>query len=195
MPSLIVEMTPEQQASCILDEWRANIDLYKFHDGLKHQRITHIITIQTALFALCGFLIRETAGSGLPFLPLFVVAAATSSLILVWNYRRMDLRARAYVDTVKARLLLLEREWNDTFSGHSLSTFHEQWRVLVAHDESQVDRYLAIRSHPRGAKNDPFAKRLRTPAAHVGEERAFSIFICLWLIVLIIGVWQLAATL
>jgi len=172
----------------IMDEWKANIDLQKFHDNVKHQRISHFLSIQVALLAVGGLLIKESAGHALAWLALLLPAVVGASLAQA--YLGMDLRARAYIDVVKGRLLLLEDEWNGIHPSSPLTTYTDQ-RLLLSPTSTQpllreqrLIEYETVRMY--GAA-DTLRAQLEAPVAHIGERRLFRVFVVLWITAAIIA--------
>ncbi len=43
----------------------------------------------------------------------------------------MDKRAKAFVDTIKSKLLIIENNWKDKFPNSAFSTYKEQFAILV----------------------------------------------------------------
>ena len=161
----------------ILEEWKINVDLQKFHDQLKQQRFTHFLAIQTAFFGIYALLIRESYVQCELGLSLISTATSITALIIVSQISKMDRRARAFIDVVKSRLLLLESEWNNLYPNNKLATYSEQFDVLVRHEESTIERYISCRDL---GNQDGLLKYIKEAAAHKGEENIIKTFNILW---------------
>ncbi|MBI3119820.1 MAG: hypothetical protein HYZ00_14090, partial [Candidatus Hydrogenedentes bacterium] len=170
----------ENPETRLLEEWKANNDLAKFHEDLKQKRFAYFLTIQTAFLAIFGLLARETLGDLNPVRLLGLVVVSVPALFIASYFIRIDARARAYVDTVKGKLLLIEEEWRQLFPTNHFSTYKQQFAILVHRKPEMIDKYLAV----RGLVVDPFATLINTKAAHVGEETILRLFQWLWGILL-----------
>lgn len=174
-----------------IEEWKANNELFKWHEDLKQKRFTHFLTLQTALLAICGVLIKDAItikfSDATQILMFFVIYSMLSlpSIFLGYQFLNMDKRARAYVDTVKAKLLIIESNWMKKFPEESFSTYSEQFSTLVHRDEYVVSLYTNARGI--GA-NDPYIRRIKSGAAHIGEEYVIRFFIALWIVLSILPV-------
>lgn len=173
----------------ILDEWRANIDLHKFHDAIKHQRITHFLTAEAALVALAGLLLKESIGARSGVWAV-VLLPATVGFVLARIYRNMDARARAYVDVVKARLLILEAQWNEQMPTSKLSTYTDQWQLLVCGVSSSegADKLAEYEAARRLGDRDILRKQLEARGAYLGEKRLFTLVSWLWILLVAAGI-------
>src|SRR6185295_7541283 len=116
-------------ANRILEEWRANIQLYIHHDNLKQERIRHFLTMQGALFAFVGLATKE-AIEGKTFLTtitflLFSIGIYFIGLFLVRAWKGMDDRARKFTLFERGCLRDLENQWNTLLPNDSkgLSTY------------------------------------------------------------------------
>lgn len=182
----------EKPETRLLEEWKANNDLFKFHEDLKQKRLAYFLTIQTAFLALFGLLGRETLEELDPVRLLGLVVVSVPPLFIASFFGRIDARARAYVDTVKGRLLLIEEEWRQLFPTNHFETYAQQFAILVHREPAIIAKYLAV----RGLVTDPFAKLIHAKAAHVGEETILQLFLWLWSILLVLAVtglcWSLA---
>lgn len=174
-----------------IEEWKANNELFKWHEDLKQKRFTHFLTLQTALLAICGVLIKDIATTKfLDFSQILMFSAiyfmlSLPSIFLGYQFLNMDQRARAYVDTVKAKLLIIENNWMKRFPTESFSTYSEQFSTLVHRDEYVVSLYRDARGI---GVNDPYVRRIKSGAAHVGEEYIIRFFIVLWVVLSILPV-------
>lgn len=169
----------------LLEEWKVNNDLFKFHEDLKQKRFSYFITIQTAFIALYGILLKETLLEENILIPLALLALVFPPLFIVAKYAAMDKRARVYVDTIKGKLLLIENYWKEKYPANCFSTYSEQFDVLVHRKMEIVDCYIAV----RGLKEkDPFRDRIYSKAAHIGEEKVFLMFKVFWLFFLVTAV-------
>lgn len=167
------------------EEWKANNDLYKWHEDLKQKRFSYFLTIQTAFVALYGLVLKELLVEESILLSVFLLFVAFPPLIIVCIYSLMDKRARSYIDTIKAKLLLIEKSWAEAGSKESFSTYTEQFEVLVHRKQKTVELYLEIRGI---GPTDPFVELIRTKAAHLGEEKLFFMFKFLWLVFIIVAI-------
>ncbi|HJW85177.1 MAG TPA: hypothetical protein VJ440_00910, partial [Candidatus Brocadiaceae bacterium] len=105
-----------------------------------------------------------------------LVIVSTPPLFIAIYFIRVDARARAYVDTVKSKLLMLEEEWQQHYPDNCFSTYSQQFAVLVHRETGLVARYLAV----RGISDDPFRVLVEAKAAHVGEKVIVQLFVFLW---------------
>ena len=168
-----------------LEEWKANNDLFKWHEDLKQKRFSYFLTIQTAFIALYGLVLKEQVSKPSVLLSVFLLFIAFTPLIIVFIYSFMDDRARAYIDSIKAKLILIEKNWADVDSEKSFSTYTEQFEVLVHRKKDTVDRYLKVRGI---GDQDHFAKLIKAKAAHLGEQKIFLMFKFLWIIFISIAI-------
>lgn len=106
--------TEGQHFRRILEEWKVNVDLHKFHDNLGQQRFRHFLAIQTAFLAIFGLLIRESVNLSNCWLAFLATIASVFALTTAWHGWLMHRRGRFYIDAIKANLLLLEQEWQKT---------------------------------------------------------------------------------
>ncbi len=170
--------------SVFLEEWKANNDLFKYHEDLKQKRIHFYVVLQggflAAFVALAG---SRAIGSGSlwAFLPL--LALPIGALAFTKATQAMDRRARAFVDTIKGKLLLIECAWKQEFPQHHFSTYIEQFDILVHRKEEVIESYLRARN----LQSDPFRQNLQTRAAHVAEQSYFDIFRRIWLLAALMG--------
>jgi hypothetical protein len=170
----------EKPETRLLEEWKANNDLFKFHEDLKQKRFAYFLTIQTAFLAIFGLFAKETLADA-NLLRLFgLVFISTPPLFIAFYFIHVDAHARAYVDTIKAKLLIIEEEWRQLFPNNHFSTYEQQFAVLVHRKREAIDKCLAV----RGIRTDPFEDLVHTKAAHVGEETILRLFRLLWGILL-----------
>jgi hypothetical protein len=97
----------------------------------------------------------------------------------------MDKRARAYIDTVKGKLLLLKKEWKEISPDNCFSTYTEQFSVLVHRNKDVVNKYLEAREL---AEKDPFSEMIYSKPAHRVEKRIMVLFKVFWVLSLIAAV-------
>jgi hypothetical protein len=173
----------EKQETRLLEEWKANNDLFKFHEDLKQKRFAHFLTIQTAFLAIFGLLGKETLSDPTLVRLLGLVLMSAPPLFIASYFIRVDARARAYVDTTKAKLLLIEEEWKTLFPANHFTTYEQQFEVLVHHKGEVVDKYLGVRN----LNADPYKALIHATAAHVGEETILRLFWWLWMILVSIA--------
>ena len=164
----------------LLNEWKANNDLFKFYEDLKQKRFAHFLTIQTAFLAIFALLTKEALGT-FSFVTLAALVLATvPPLFIAFHFVRVDARGRAFVDTANTRLLLLEAEWNVLFPDDHFATYEQQFAILSRRDEETVNQYLGVRNLP----NDAYGKLVRTRSAHASEAAILQLFWWLWVILL-----------
>jgi hypothetical protein len=177
----------------LTDEWKANVDLQKFHETLKQQRLTHFLTTQLAMFTAVGLLATVAVRERSPAL----LIAAGGVALLPWRlaslFLPMDRRARAYIDVVKGRLLKLEAVMVRIDPSSAFATYTEQFDILVRNNQQRLDEYIDLRKVP-GA--DPLRELAAVKAAHRHEEGAIGAFAGLWriaapLTILVGLVWAL----
>ncbi len=170
--------TLPQVCGRILEEWKVNVDLHKFHDDLKQRRLNHVLTIQTALLVFFGYSIREamTPPTNKYLLGTSLIVALFAFVVSLLG-KSMDRRARAYVDVVKTRLLLLEAAWNDLNPKNRLLTYSHQWEILVHKSDKTINEYLSIR---RLGNQDKLRSYCHETAAHVKEELLILILSIFW---------------
>lgn len=173
----------EKPETRLLEEWKANNDLFKFHEDLKQKRFAYFLTIQTAFLALFGLIGREALEDLTPLRLLVLVVVSFPPLFIALFFGRIDVRARAYVDTVKGRLLLIEEEWRQLFPMNHFETYTQQFAILVHRRPEMITKYLAV----RGLATDPFMKSANAKAAHIGEETILRLFLWLWSIFLVLA--------
>ena len=95
------EKLKEVNANRILDEWKANVQLYIHHDNLKQERIRHFLNMQAALLAFVGLSTKQAIeGWGTPLTAMtFLSLSIGISIIatqLAYSWKAMDERARKF---------------------------------------------------------------------------------------------------
>jgi Tfp pilus assembly protein PilE len=171
-----------------LEEWKANNELFKWHEDLKQKRFSFFLSFQTAFLAGVVLLVKGLfsqsdslhASSKLSDISILIMVIIISAmaLIVVRAYASMDKRARAFVDTIKSKLLIIEKNWKDKFPNSSFSTYHEQFAILVHRHSECVLRYQNVRN----IKGDKFTAKVFAPAAHMTEELLFRCFTGIWIL-------------
>jgi hypothetical protein len=176
----------------LLEEWKANLDLFKFYEQLKQQRFSHFLTIQTAFIATVALLAKESMGvfSLVPLVALAIVPIAP--LFISFYFLRLDARNRAFIETANTKLLLLEDEWKDRFPENHFATYHDQFGVLSLRNAALVESYRAARNLAK----DPYETLVQAPSSHSTETSILRLFYWLWILVFTTGIlhliWQLA---
>jgi hypothetical protein len=128
------EIPQEVKSSRILDEWKANVQLYIHHDNLKQERIRHFLNLQAALLAFVGLSTRQAIEgwdsllTAITFLS-FSIGISMISFQLAYSWKAMDERARKFTLFERKRLRDLEEEWAGLF-GTGLSTYTSLGAVL-----------------------------------------------------------------
>lgn len=168
----------ESASSKIVEEWKGNIELHKFHDDLKQKRFSHFLTIQTAFFAIYGLLIKESFVQNVVGLPIIAAATTIAALIILRYIEGMDKRGRAYVDVIKSHLLILEERLNELDPENKVSTYTNQYAVLVKKNAEMIQKYQNVRGI---GNNDRFKEYVTEKPAHLGEEKIIKLFKFLWL--------------
>ncbi|MEK6301967.1 MAG: hypothetical protein AABO41_14750 [Acidobacteriota bacterium] len=125
------------QANRILEEWKANVQLYVHHDNLKQERIRHFLTMQGALFAFVGLSTKEAIEGTRPILAtitflLFSIGISVIGVLLAFGWKGMDERARKFTLFERRCLRELENEWRSLFpkDRRGLSTYTELAVIL-----------------------------------------------------------------
>ena len=95
----------------LLEEWKANNELFKIHEDLKQRRLNYFLAIQTVFFSIFGFLIKEATIELSVSIIAGILVLSTPPLIISLYFMRLDSRARAFIDTVKGKILLIEKDW------------------------------------------------------------------------------------
>lgn len=137
------EKLREVYANRILEEWRANVQLYIHHDNLKQERIRHFLTMQGALLAFVGLATKQaiegwqTLLTPITFL-LFSIGISIIGLFLALAWKGMDDRARKFTLFERRCLRDLENQWNTLLPGDSsgLSTYTALGIILEGGSES-----------------------------------------------------------
>jgi hypothetical protein len=157
---------PEQQvyANRILEEWRANVQLYIHHDNLKQERIRHFLTMQGALLAFVGLSTKQAIDgmqsmmSPITFL-LFSVSISVIGILLAFAWKGMDERARKFT--------LFERR--------CLRDLENQWSALLPNDRRGLSTYtaLAVVLEKKGDKFQSIASERSTAIkqAYLGDYK------------------------
>ncbi len=123
-------MSRMSEEESLLEEWKANNELFKFHEELKQKRFAQFLTVQAVFIGFFGLIARD-AWSDPSIVRLSSLALISVPPLLIAHFLvSMDRRARAYVDTVKAKLLLIELEWRTIDTKRPFSTYKEQFDVL-----------------------------------------------------------------
>jgi hypothetical protein len=174
----------------ILEEWKANVDLHKFHDNLKHQRITHCLTAQGALFAVYGILFQPSSLKIAWPAVLLTAIAAMLAFVHVSIHVSMDRRARAFIDVVKGRLLLLEQQWNTLFPKSPLATYTQQWQLLVLKAPKLLDRYVQVRGIEASDRQDNFRNCISASTAHAGEQLILRVIGGIWIVLFVAAIFR-----
>lgn len=127
------EKSREVYAHRILEEWRANVQLYIHHDNLKQERIRHFLSMQGALLAFVGLSTKQAIEGPKSILPpitflLFSAGISLIGFVLALAWRGMDDRARKFT--------LFERR--------CLRDLENQWNTLLPKDEKGLSTYTAL---------------------------------------------------
>ena len=140
------EKLKEVNANRILDEWKANVQLYIHHDNLKQERIRHFLNMQAALLAFVGLSTKQaiegwgTSLTAMTFLSLSIGISIIATQ-LAYSWKAMDERARKFTLFERKKLRELEDEWSEIF-GSGLSTYTHLGAVLESNYDG--DRFLSI---------------------------------------------------
>lgn len=162
----------------LLEEWKANNDLLKFHEDLKQKRFAHFLTIQTAFLAFFALLAKDALSAVSMASLTALVLVAIPPLIISFYFIRVDTRSRAFVDTTNTRLLLIEEEWKRISPENHFSTYQQLFAVLSRHDAETVQRYLEARK----LQDDPFRSLSQSKSAHASEHAILRMFWWLWIV-------------
>jgi len=170
----------EPAATRLLEEWKANNDLLKFHEDLKQKRFSYFLTIQTAFLAVFGLIAKDaTVGLSMASLTAFTLISIPP-LLIAHYFAQVDLRSRAYIDTFNTHLLLLEDEWKARFPDDHFSTYRELFAVLSRGDNAVIDKYVAARNLP----GDLYPMLVRAKSAHRSEHAILRLFFFVWIVLL-----------
>jgi hypothetical protein len=161
----------------LLEEWKANNDLLKFHEDLKQKRFAHFLTIQTAFLAFFALLARDALGAFSMVSLTALVLIAIPPLLISFYFIRVDTRSRAFVDTTNTRLLLIEDEWKSLAPDSHFSTYQDLFAVLSRHDGETIEKYLRARN----LNDDSFARLTQSKSAHASEHAILRMFWWLWI--------------
>ena len=96
----------EKQETRLLEEWKANNDLFKFHEDLKQKRFAHFLTIQTAFLAIFGLLGKETLSDPTLLRLLGLVLMSAPPLFIASYFIRVDARAHMSIPLKQSCFLL-----------------------------------------------------------------------------------------
>jgi len=174
----------EPWQATLLEEWKANNDLVKFYEDLKQKRLSNFLTIQTAFLAVFGLLARDaTEDMSMVSLTAFSLIAVPP-LVISYYFMRIDVRTRAFVETMRTHLLLIEQEWAARSPDHHFSTYRDTLSVLIEQDPEMTARYVAA----RGATGDQYARMLKSKSAHNSEHAIMRLFWYVWLVLLGVSV-------
>ena len=131
-------------ANSRLEEWKINVELYKWHVQIKHARITQFLTIQAGIFAGGAYVTEKVilaTNIGRPFLTGVVVGVCIIGYhFSVW-YDAADKRAAEYLNEV--RRYIREIESSDVSTG--LSTFTVQYEKLSKGSKSSTATEMEAR--------------------------------------------------
>lgn len=182
------EKLKEVNASRILDEWKANVQLYIHHDNLKQERIRHFLNMQAALLAFVGLSTKQAIeGWGTPLTAItFLSLSIGISIIatqLAYSWKAMDERARKFTLFERKKLRELEEEWSELF-GSGLSTYTRLGAVLESNEDGHRFQSISRERHDR-IRNDYIAdygvlKDPSVPAA-AKEKHVFMWITGFWL--------------
>jgi hypothetical protein len=162
----------------MLEEWKASNDLLKFYEDLKQKRFAHFLTIQTAFLAFFTLLAKDAVGKAATVSLAVILLASIAPLLVALYFRRVDLRSRAFIDTINTRLLLIEKEWQALAPQAHFSTHGQLFSVLSRRDAEIVDRYVEA----RGLRGDGFRMLAGSRSAHASEHGVLQMFLWLWLL-------------
>ena len=170
----------EPGATRLLEEWKANNDLLKFHEDLKQKRFSYFLAIQTAFLAVFGLIAKDaTTGLSMASLTAFTLISIPPLLIARY-FVQVDLRSRAYIDTFNTHLLLLEEEWKARFPGDHFWTYQELFAVLSRGDQATIEKYVAARK----LEGDLYPTLVRAKSAHRSEHAILRLFFFVWVVLL-----------
>lgn len=170
----------EEASVRFLEEWKASNDLLKFYEDLKQKRFSHFLTIQTAFLAVFGLVARDTMGHVSMLGLSAIVLISIPPLVISYYCMRVDVRSRAFIETVKGRLLLLEEEWRAACPSEHFSTYTDLLTLLAGRDRDVTARYLRVHT----ADADDYARLLRSKSAHGSEHAIMRLFWYLWLVLI-----------
>ena len=170
----------ESTETRLLEEWKANNELLKFYEDLKHKRFAYFLSIQTAFLAVFGLVAKDATGQlSMASLTAFVLIAIPP-LLVAYYFIQIDLRSRAFIDTFNTRLLLIEQEWARRFPDNHFSTYQELFAVLSRRDAGTIAKYAAARD----LDGDVYTTLVCSKSAHMGEHAILRLFWYLWLVLL-----------
>ena len=162
----------------LLEEWKANNELLKFYEDLKQKRFAHFLTIQTAFLAFFALLAKDALANFSMLSVSALVLIAVPPLIIAYYFLRVDLRSRAFVDTMNTNLLLIENAWRDRAPENHFSTYQHLFAVLNRQDDATIEMFLRARK----LEEDTFRPLTRSRSAHVSEHAMLRMFWWLWIV-------------
>jgi hypothetical protein len=117
----------------LLEEWKANSELFKFYEDLKQKRFAHFLTIQTAFLAFYALLAKDALANISMVSLTALVVIAIPPLIISFYFQRVDSRSRAFVDTVHAseHAILRMFWWLWIFLASMAALVHLVWHLVI----------------------------------------------------------------
>ena len=92
---------------------------------------------------------------------------------------RIDVRTRAFIETMRTHLLLIEQEWAARSPDDHFSAYRDTLSVLIEQEPAMTARYIAA----RGASGDHYATLLKSKSAHSSEHAIVRLF---WYVLLVL---------
>ena len=162
----------------LLEEWKANNELLKFHEDLKQKRFAHFLTIQTAFLAFYGLLAKDALAVFSMVSLTALVLIAIPPLIIAHYFTRVDTRNRAFVDSINTHLLIIEDDWKSRVPDNHISTYRQLFAVLSRRDGEMAEKYLGTRN----LEKDHYRTLLQSKSAHASEHSILRLFWWLWIV-------------
>ena len=173
--------------SDFIEEWKANNDLFKYHEDLKQKRFSYFLSVQAAFMALIGVLGRSLLNDESPEWLILAVLSFFPFLIAKL-FEKMDARARDYVDVVKGKLLLVEKNWKKDSPQEAFTTYTEQFEILVHNKIEVINKYVEVRNIGSEDRLHKIYSGQGSLAVHLTEGKLFLFFKGLWVFIFLVSI-------
>jgi hypothetical protein len=136
--------SPKLNKDDIIEEYRANIELWKHDDILRQKRISNFLTANTILLVALGSMTAfrwGSAGLGLMFL---FLSTFGFSISLLWY--SVQLRNSEYIHFRRFQLRAIEKHLNN------LSTFSNMYKAFDKHEQLSIatdDEIFMVSRHAK----------------------------------------------
>lgn len=166
---------PYEPKQRIVEEWKVNVDLLKWHDGLKQRRFLNFITIEVAVFG--GYAIALDYVSKHPQFGVYLYLIAFVGWAVAVAAFFWDVRAAQYLQIVTRKLRKLEKPPTGRGLDIGLRTIEDQ----IDQERKYPPSWLFVFLKSVDETREGLCRFPINPPAAVVER---------WVIILIVVIWS-----